>query len=143
MPPDRKRSPLAAALASGLVVGLIAGLSLLGCSSKSSAADRVCDARADLRTSLSKAVDDVKAGNFGQARDEVADARTAFDDLTKAASDLKGETAQEVQPQVDQLRASVSQLTDVTSLAQLSGQVQSILDEAGNVIGKISDSLDC
>jgi len=139
MPPDRTRSTIAAML----VPGLVAGVSLLGCSSKPSAADRVCDARAELRSSLSKAVDDVKAGNFGQARDEVADARTAFDDLTKAASDLKGETAEEVQPEVDQLRTSVSQLTDVTSLAQLSGQVQSILDEAGNVMGRISDSLDC
>ena len=118
-------------------------MALLGCSSKESASDRVCDARADLRTSLTAAVDEVKAGNFGQARDSAAEARTAFDDLTEAAGDLKGDTAQAVQPDVDQLRTSVGQLTDVTSLQQLSGQLQTILDDVGAVLGTISDSLDC
>jgi hypothetical protein len=118
-------------------------MALLGCSSKESASDEVCDARAELRTSLSVAVDDVKAGNLGAARDSATQARTAFDDLTKAAGELKGETAQEVQPEVDQLRANVDQLTDVTSLQQLSTQVQSILDDVGGILGKVSDRLDC
>jgi hypothetical protein len=137
----RESTRLATALVSALVV--LAGV--VGCSSKSgpSAAQKACDARSNLRSSVTSVVDEVKSANFSQARDGVSQVQSDVDQLRTAIGDLASAEKQELQPKVDQLRTDVANLKDVTSLSQLSSQVSAITTELQALSNQVADSLKC
>jgi hypothetical protein len=108
-----------------------------------SAADRTCQARDDVSSAVATVRDDVEAGNFGDAQDSLGDVRTAFEELEQSFDDLAQEQRQELQPQIDAVRADVEALGDVTSLDQLSTAFESIQTDFEALIDATRDDLDC
>lgn len=126
-----------------MVPALLAGTVVACSDDEPSASEQVCDARTDLRSAVNTVVDDVRAGNFGQARDDLQGVSSAFDELKSATDDLAGEQREALSPDVEQLQADVSALTDVSNLDQLGANLSTIQNDVQSIFDEISSSLDC
>jgi outer membrane murein-binding lipoprotein Lpp len=126
------------------VVAISAGL-LAGCggSGETAAADKVCSARTDLHNAVDTVKTDVKNFNFGKAKDELANVKKSFDNLVQAAKGLKGEEAKKLQPQIDSLKTSIENLTNVTSLTELQSSLTSISSQVQSLYTEITNTLKC
>jgi outer membrane murein-binding lipoprotein Lpp len=126
------------------VVAISAGL-LAGCggSSGSAAADKVCSARTDFHNAVDMVKTDVKNLNFGKAKDELANVKKSFDNLVQAAKGLKGEEAKKLQPQIDSLKTSIENLTNVSSLSGLQSSLSSISSQVQSIYTEITNTLKC
>jgi hypothetical protein len=123
-----------------ICVGLLGGC---GGSSQSAAADKVCTARTDLHNAVDTVKTDVRNLNFGKAKDELANVKKAFDNLVKAAKDLKGEEAKKLQPQIDSLKSGIENLTNATSLAELKSGLSAIGSQLQSLYNEITGTLKC
>jgi uncharacterized protein (DUF3084 family) len=123
---------------------LVVALTLPACGGGGdSSTDQACAAKDDLSHAIQKVVDDVKAGNLGDATDDLATVRTRAADLKKAVADLSSEERKKVQPQVDSLEQQVQGLRGVTSLTQLQTQVTAISGSASDLLDKVGEDLSC
>ena len=124
-------------------VAVSAGL-LGGCGGSSqSAADKVCSARTDLRNSIDTVKTDVSNLNFGKAKDGLANVKQSFDNLVKSANQLKGEEAKTLQPQIDSLKTSIENLTDVSSFSELTSSLGTISSQIQSLYTEITNTLKC
>jgi len=125
-------------------VAISAGL-LAGCggSGESAAAQKVCSARTDLHNSVDTVKTDLKNLNFGKAKDELSNVKKSFDNLVQAAKGLKGEEAQKLQPQIDSLKTSIENLTNVSSLTELQSSLSSVSSQVQSLYTEITDTLKC
>jgi hypothetical protein len=126
------------------VVAVSAGL-LAGCggNSQSAAADKVCSARTDLHNSIDSVKTDVSSLNFGKAKDGLADVQKSFNNLVQSAKQLKGEEAKTLQPQIDSLKTNIENLTNVSSLTQLTSSLGTISSQIQSLYTQITDTLKC
>jgi outer membrane murein-binding lipoprotein Lpp len=120
--------------------GLLAGC---GGSGESAAADKVCSARTDLHNAVNTVKTDVKNLNFGKAKDELANVKKSFDNLVQAAKGLKGEEAKKLQPEIDSLKTSIENLTNVSSLTELESSLSSISSQVQSMYTEITNTLKC
>jgi predicted nucleic acid-binding Zn-ribbon protein len=121
-------------------VGLLGGC---GGSSESAAAANVCSARTDLHNSIDTVKTDVSNLNFGKAKDGLANVQKSFDNLVKSANQLKGEEKKTLQPQIDSLKTSIENLTNVSSLSQLTSSLSTISSQIQSLYTQITDTLKC
>ena len=119
--------------------GLLAGRGGSG----ESAADKVCSARTDLHNAVNTVKTDVKNLNFGKAKDELANVKKSFDNLVQAAKGLKGEEAKKLQPEIDSLKTSIENLTNVSSLTELESSLSSISSQVQSMYTEITNTLKC
>ena len=135
-----KRTPTAGLIAS-LVSLALCGCLLVACGSSPSAAQQVCSDRANLKSSVSTVVDDLSAGNFSKAKDDLPAVKDAFNALKDSAQNLTSEQSQALKPQIDNLKSTVTNLENSKSrsevrsgLVTLRSQVQSISNEIGSTL---------
>jgi uncharacterized protein with von Willebrand factor type A (vWA) domain len=122
-------------IAAAAVMLTFVGGVLGGCgSSAPSASEKVCNDRAALKSAVSTAVTDLRAGNFGEARTHLSGISDAFTRLQKSAQDLKAEESEALRPQIDEVTTTLSKVTSSQSLTQL----RTNLDTLGNQIGTLS-----
>ena len=125
-------------------VAISAGLlASCGGSGESAAAQKVCSARTDLHNSVDTVKTDLKNLNFGKAKDELSNVKKSFDNLVQAAKGLKGEEAQKLQPQIDSLKTSIENLTNVSSLTELQSSLSSVSSQVQSLYTEITDTLKC
>jgi hypothetical protein len=129
------------------IAGIVLALAVLAgaaCGSDSkSASQRVCDARKDLSGAVAKVSDDVKAGNFGAAKDGLAEVTSAFSDLTTAYSKLSDQQRSDLQQQVDKLKTDARALTDATDKEQLSSALDTVKADLDGLLSSIGKDLSC
>jgi hypothetical protein len=128
-----------------LAIAIVLGASACGDDggSDTSAADQVCDARADLDTAVQKVIDDVTSLNFGAARDAIGDARSSLDELVTAVRNLADEEREKIAPDVTQLQADLSSLDDVNSIDDLGTALGNIQSKAEAALSSIESDLNC
>ena len=125
------------------VVALAAvALSVTACGEES-ASDRACDAADDLRESVADVQADAAAANFGDARNELDEVSTSFNQLRDAVTDLADEQDEALEPSIDQLSADVSALTQATSLADLGTRIEAVLTDAQGIYDEVASMLQC
>jgi hypothetical protein len=107
------------------------------------AAAAVCTSRNDLSTAIQQLETNVKAANFGAARDNLNQARTAATNLKTAAGNLVSEQRQKIQPQLDQIQSDLSSLTSVSGLAHLATTALSIQTQLDSALNTIRSDLSC
>jgi hypothetical protein len=126
-----------------LVVPLvIVALSLAACG-EDSAEDRACEAGEDLREAVTDVKEDVAAANFGDARNELDDVTSSFNELRDAVTDLADEQDTALQPAVDQLSAEVSALSEATSVEDLGSRIDAVLTSAQGIYDQVASAVDC
>ncbi len=130
-------------LASLAVTVVVASSALVACGEDDSAAAAVCDDRAALSTAVQAVVDDLGAGNFGDAKEHLADARAAFDDLAASIGELAADEKEDLQPQVDQIKADLEAAGGVGSLTELQTSWTIISRGVAGLIADVADDLDC
>jgi hypothetical protein len=119
-------------------------LALQGCGGDdASATNRTCAAKDDLSASIRTVVDDVRAGNLGDARDHLDEVRSRASDLGSAVSDLGSQERDRLQPQVDKVRDELKDLTSATSLSELSSGVTTVTSSASALFSDLGDDLSC
>jgi predicted nucleic acid-binding Zn-ribbon protein len=118
-------------------------LAACGSSPSASASQKVCDDRAQLSNAVSTVVNDLKSGNFGQAKDDVPAVREALDSLSQSARELKSEESQSLSPQIDNLKKTATNLRDSNSLSDLLSGIDSLTSQLQSVGDQISQNLKC
>lgn len=127
-----------------LPVLAVLGLSLVACGSgDTSATDRACSARDDLSTSVQKVVSDLKAGNLGDAKDQLSDVKSKVSALGDAVGDLSSQEKNELQPQVQQVQDDLKALTGVTSLTELRTAFTTLNSSASALVKDLGTDLKC
>jgi hypothetical protein len=127
----------------GLLVS--AGFLLAACSSSSAptASQKVCDDRVQLNQAVSTVVNDLKSGNFGQAKDDASAVGQALDNLSQSAQGLQTEQSQALSPHIDNLKKTASGLRNANSLTELQSGFRSLTSQLQSISGQIGDSLKC
>jgi len=132
---------------SAVALVLVLGGGLAACSEDKSAeqkaVDAVCDNRAALETSIEKVKDDLTAGNFGDANDELAKVKDNFEDLVSSVKDLTKERADEVQPEVDDLKDTIDRLANADNFGELGSALDDLGPKLEAVVKAIDTNLDC
>jgi hypothetical protein len=122
----------------------LAGFLLAACgSSGASASQKVCSDRTDLNNAVTKVVNDVKSGNFGQAKDDLPAVRDAARSLSKSVKGLTSEQSQALKPQIEQVKKSASNLKNATSLSDLQSGFSSLESDLQSLSSQIGGNLKC
>lgn len=127
-----------------LPVLAVLGLGLVGCGSGgTSATDRACSARDDLSTSVQKVVTDLKAGNLGDAKDQLGDVKSKVSALGDAVGDLGSQEKDELQPQVQQVQDDLKALTGASSLTELRTAFTTLNTSVTALVNDLGTDLKC
>ncbi len=131
--------------AGALAVVLLTLLAACGDSESGSptAEEQVCTAEAALSASVDQVVEDVKAVNLGQARDNWQTVQDDAAQLQAAVAELASETREELAPLVDELRTTVGSVTDATSLEELGSTLDSAEQQLNQIVSTATRDLDC
>jgi len=124
------------------VVALAVGL-LGACSDAPSATDKVCAARDDLQTSVAKVSADVRAADFGKARQGLPDVQKAIDELRDTVGDLTSEQVKALEPHVEAVRNLLGNLNYVRSLAELKVGLAAIGAQLAGIHDLVTNTLQC
>ncbi len=118
---------------------LLVAVSVTACSSdsKSSQEAAVCSDASSLKASVNQLGTDVKAGNFGIAKDQVSKVKSDFNALESSAKKLAGSEKASVQADLQGVKGTLSDLTSATSLAD----IQSTLGKAESQLKGAADSI--
>jgi predicted nucleic acid-binding Zn-ribbon protein len=108
-----------------------------------SAKDQTCKARSDLSSAMNKVVDDVKDGNFGEARDDLSSVQSAASNLQTSAQNLAQDQRSEIQPDIDELQATMQSLSSATSLQDLQSTIDSAKGSIDQITSDVKNTLDC
>jgi hypothetical protein len=141
---DPKRTARGAGLRVLCLLAL-AGLLLAACSSNSaaSASQKVCSDRTDLNNAVTKVVDDLKSGNFGQAKDDLPAVREAAHTLGKSVKGLTSEQSKALKPQIEAVKQTASGLKNATSLSDLQSGFSSLTSDLQTLSTQIGGNLKC
>jgi phage shock protein A len=129
-----------------MVGAVLVAVGVAGCGSSNSSAsaeDKVCAARADVRDSLAKVADDVRAGNLGDAKDALGDVQTAVDGLKSAIAELGAQERDKLQPQLDQLRTDMDHLRAANSLSAVQAAAATAAMHLATLVSSIQSDLNC
>jgi archaellum component FlaC len=133
-----RRSVIALFMLTAVAV-LGAGCSSDDSSSSGSAQDAVCSDAGDFKDSVNTLVDDVKSGNFGDAKDQMSKVKSSFEDLESSAKDLASSKKSSVQDDLDSVKGTLGDLTSASSLSDIEdtlGEAESELEDAADSITK-------
>jgi outer membrane murein-binding lipoprotein Lpp len=114
-----------------------------GGSSNEAAVKQVCNARTELRNSVETVKTEIKDLNFGKAKDDLANVKKSFDNLVQEAKKLRGQEAKTLQPKIDSLKTSIEDLTNVSSLSELSTSLSTISSQIQDLYNEITSTLKC
>lgn len=127
-----------------LSVVVLALLTACGDSDSNAAAEeQVCSAQSALSASVDQVAEDLKSLNLGQARDDWQTVQDDAAELSAAVQELASDRRDEIQPQVDELRSTVSSVTDATSLEELGSTLDTAEQQLSQIVTTITTSLDC
>ena len=128
----------------GILVALaLVGCLLVACGSSPSAAQQVCSDRANLTSSVSTVVSDLRAGNFSKAKNDLPAVMDALNSLKDSAQKLQSEQAQTLKPQIDNLRSAVTNLENATSVSELRSGLESLRIQVQSISNEIGSALQC
>jgi hypothetical protein len=136
---SRLRSFAAAASAAVLIATLSTGCS----DSTPSAEEDLCQARTDLRTAYDAVAADVRALNFGAAREGLPAINTALEEVAAAEQELSQDKRDAVQPEIDALQSAMGELTSATTLTEAGAALDSARSALDSAVTKISETADC
>ena len=114
-----------------------------GTSTPATASQKVCEGRTQLSSAVSNLADDLRAGNFSKAKDDLPAVRDALDSLSTSAQDLKSEESHALSPQIDALKNSIATLKNSSSLSDLQSGFHSIKAQAQSISSQIEGTLKC
>ena len=127
-----------------LSVVVLALLTACGDSDSNAAAEeQVCSAQSALSASVDQVAEDLKSLNLGQARDDWQTVQDDAAELSAAVQELASDRRDEIQPEVDELRSTVSSVTDATSLEELGSTLDTAEQQLSQIVTTITTSLDC
>jgi hypothetical protein len=127
-----------------LVVAVsVVGLGVACSDDEKSASDKVCDARSELSSDMQQVGSDLGAGNFGDARSNLDEVKTSFDNLVDEADKLADNQKQELSPQLDQVKTDVSSLTNVRSLDELRTALDTTQQDVQSALSNVQSDLNC
>jgi predicted nucleic acid-binding Zn-ribbon protein len=92
---------------------------------------------------VDQVAEDLKSLNLGQARDDWQTVQDDAAELSAAVQELASDRRDEIQPQVDELRSTVSSVTDATSLEELGSTLDTAEQQLSQIVTTITTSLDC
>lgn len=122
---------------------LLAGCSGDSTSSSPTADEQVCDARAQVLASVEQVKQDIKGGDFGQVKDDIAQVGTDIQTLVTAQQGLAQDKKSQVEPLVGQLQTTLGTLTSATSLAQLGAVLDTALSQLSEALTTIGTTVEC
>lgn len=129
---------------SGVVIVLtLVGCLLVACGSSPSAAQQVCSDRANLKSAMTTVVENVRAGKFTAAKNDVPAVKDAFNSLRQSAENLQSQQAQALQPQVDTLKSTLTNLGNAKSLSELRTGLESASTQVQSISNEIVSTLNC
>lgn len=141
---SRSIHPTAASkVTTAVAVMAVSVMVLVSCSSSASSAQKVCDAKDNVKSAISSVQSDVRAGNFGQARDGLSDVQKAFDQLESEAKNLASDEKTKLQPQIDAITTSVTDLKSATSLSDLTTDLSTIGTQLQTLYTDLTNDLHC
>jgi hypothetical protein len=126
-----------------LFAGVTAACSSDSESDSETAAQKVCTARDDLRTSVGEVNDALTSANLGSASEAMDVVRDDVEALMEATGELSDTERERLQPQIDAARAQVEALADVRDVAGLQAGVEAIGASLEEIFTEISETLDC
>ena len=128
----------------GIVIVLtLVGCLLVACGSSPSAAQQVCSDRANLKSAMTTVIEDLRAGKFSAARNDVPAVKDAFNSLRQSAKNLQSQQAQALQPQVDKLKSTLANLENAKSLSELRTGLESANSQIQTISNEIVSTLNC
>ena len=128
----------------GIVIALtLVGCLLVACGSSPSAAQQVCSDRANLKSAMATVVENLRAGKFSAAKNDVPVVKDALNSLKESAKNLQSQQAQALQPQVDTLKSTLANLENAKSLSELRTGLESASSQVQSISNEIVSALNC
>ena len=125
------------------VLMVLLTLSSCGKDDSPSAAERACEARAGVSSAVAVVVDDLRAANFGKAKEGLGGITKAVDELAKAIGELAAAQRQALAPQAEELRTSAAALKNASGLIELQTQVTRVSTQTKSLVDAIGEGLAC
>ena len=129
------------------VVLVIAGAACSSDSSDSSSSkssqDAVCSDASDLKSSVQKLGDDIKSGNFGDAKDQLSKVESDFKALETSAKDLSSSKKSSVQDDLDGVKGTLGDLSSASSLSDIESTFNKAQSELKDTTDSITKTLSC
>lgn len=135
------RSILVATTAASLMaVSLLSGC---GKNDVPGAQSAVCDARTNLQSSFQAMADDIQAGNFGDAKTQLATVTTSLATLTAAQQGLAQEKKDQIKPKLEAIRTTLVSVGAATSLAQAGAILDTAKAQMTDLVDTVGTSAEC
>jgi outer membrane murein-binding lipoprotein Lpp len=125
------------------VVGTACGSSGGSSSSSKSQQDTVCSDAGTLQASIDTLVNDVKSGNFGNAKDQVKKVESDFRSLQSSAKSLAASKKQDVQSDVDTVKQTLDGLQSANSLSDIQGTLTTAKTQIKDSVDSLTKTLKC
>jgi len=125
------------------VVGAGCGSSGGSSSSASSKQDAVCKDASTLQSSLDTLVNDVKNGNFGNAKDQVKTVQSDFESLRSSAKSLASAKKQTVQSDIDSVKKTLDGLQSASSLSDIQSTLTTAKTQIKDSVDSLTKTLKC
>lgn len=129
------------------VLLVVAALALTACghsdSDAASANAAACAAKDDLAASVQTVVNDLKAGNLGDARSHLPEVQTRASDLKSAISDLSRSEQQQLDPLTTKLDTAIDNLKSATNLRDLRTALAEVTIDLANLLDQLRSDLQC
>src|SRR5262245_24145346 len=107
------------------------------------ARQQTCSDIDTFKSSVDSLVQDIKKGNFGDAKDDLSKVQSSFQSLTKSAKNLASSKKSDVQTQLDDVKTTLDGIKTASSLTD----IQDVIDQAGSQLSDqgstITDTLSC
>jgi archaellum component FlaC len=135
----RRRSFAVLALAVAFVAGSVGA-----CSSDSeSPKEAACSDADTLKDSVNQLIEDVKSGNFGDAKDQLSTVKSDFEALESSAKDLASSKRASVQADLDEVKGTLGELTSAASLDDVEATLGKAESELKDTADSIRTTLSC
>lgn len=103
----------------------------------------MCAARAELRSAVTAVADELQAGNFGTAKENLGAVTTAIDDLNEAVGELAADRREALAPDVEAVRDGIAGLSDASGLVDLSARLGAVRADIEDLLDKVGRDLGC
>jgi hypothetical protein len=88
-------------------------------------------------------VDDVKSGNFGEAKNQRAKVKSSFDALESSTKDLASSEKASVQSDLNGIKVTLSNLSSATSIDDMKATLGRAESQLNNAVTSIKSTLSC
>lgn len=127
-----------------MALSLLAALPMSACSDdEPSATAQVCDAREDAGNAAADLRSSIADGDLAGARDALGALGTALAEMRSLSGALATEERERLQPQIDRIETAIAGLRDVTSVADLGDQLQTVGAEIDATLDLLRSDLRC